>query len=75
MRHYSGCAVHNMPAYDAGPCDCGGFFDTDEIFEDRRRREQERQMDQATEERAKQAEEQEKRGAVIGAAIGKTWKP
>lgn len=21
--HYSSCAVHNMPAYPAGPCDCG----------------------------------------------------
>ena len=27
--HYSSCAVHNMPAYPAGPCDCG--------FEDRLR--------------------------------------
>ena len=21
--HASDCAVHNMPAYPAGPCDCG----------------------------------------------------
>lgn len=21
--HYSSCAIHNMPAYPAGPCDCG----------------------------------------------------
>lgn len=21
--HYSSCAVHNMPAYPTGPCDCG----------------------------------------------------
>ena len=33
------------------------MIDTDEIFEDRRRR------------------EQEKRGAVIGEAIGKVWTP
>ena len=23
MQHASDCAVHNMPAYPAGPCDCG----------------------------------------------------
>lgn len=23
-NHYSDCAVHNGPAYPAGPCDCGG---------------------------------------------------
>ena len=23
VEHFSGCAVHNMPAYSAGPCDCG----------------------------------------------------
>lgn len=23
--HWSSCAVHNEPAYPAGPCDCGGF--------------------------------------------------
>ncbi len=22
-RHLSSCSVHNMPAYPAGPCDCG----------------------------------------------------
>jgi hypothetical protein len=22
MNHASDCAVHNAPAYDAGPCDC-----------------------------------------------------
>ncbi len=22
-RHTSSCAVHNEPAYPAGPCDCG----------------------------------------------------
>jgi hypothetical protein len=25
MAHYSDCAVHNEPAYPAGPCDCGGL--------------------------------------------------
>jgi hypothetical protein len=24
-RHWSDCAVHNAPAYEAGPCDCGGI--------------------------------------------------
>lgn len=23
MAHWSSCAVHNEPAYPAGPCDCG----------------------------------------------------
>lgn len=23
--HWSDCAVHNEPAYPAGPCTCGGF--------------------------------------------------
>ena len=23
--HWSDCAVHNEPAYPAGPCDCGGL--------------------------------------------------
>lgn len=23
--HWSDCAVHNGPAYAAGPCDCGGL--------------------------------------------------
>lgn len=23
--HWSSCAVHNEPAYPAGPCDCGGL--------------------------------------------------
>lgn len=23
IQHDSGCAMHNMPAYPAGPCDCG----------------------------------------------------
>ncbi len=23
--HWSGCAVHNAPAYLPGPCDCGGY--------------------------------------------------
>lgn len=23
VAHMSSCAVHNMPAYPAGPCDCG----------------------------------------------------
>lgn len=23
MQHASDCAVHNEPAYPAGPCDCG----------------------------------------------------
>ena len=47
--------------------------DIEEIFEDRRRREQERQMDQATEERAKQAEADKQRSDAIGEAIGKVW--
>ncbi|MEG9528384.1 MAG: hypothetical protein MIL41_21885 [Hyphomicrobiales bacterium] len=25
VGHWSDCAVHNEPAYPAGPCDCGGF--------------------------------------------------
>ncbi len=25
MRHASDCAVHNMPAYPNGPCDCGAI--------------------------------------------------
>ena len=25
MEHWSDCAVHNEPAYMAGPCDCGGI--------------------------------------------------
>ena len=50
-------------------------IDIDEVLEIRRRREQEDQHNRDIEERAKQAEEQEKRGAVIGAAIGKVWRP
>lgn len=23
IEHWSDCAVHNMPAYPNGPCDCG----------------------------------------------------
>lgn len=23
IQHASGCAVHNAPAYEPGPCDCG----------------------------------------------------
>jgi hypothetical protein len=23
-KHFSDCAVHNAPAYEPGPCDCGG---------------------------------------------------
>jgi len=30
-KHYSSCAVHNMPAFPAGPCDCGGVPSIDEI--------------------------------------------
>lgn len=26
LHHYSGCAVHNAPAYEPGPCDCGGYI-------------------------------------------------
>ena len=47
--------------------------DIEEIFEDRRRREQERQMDQATEERAEKAKADKERSDAIGAAIGKVW--
>lgn len=25
VKHWSSCAVHNEPAYPAGPCDCGGL--------------------------------------------------
>ncbi len=25
IEHWSDCAVHNEPAYPAGPCDCGGL--------------------------------------------------
>lgn len=28
VHHWSDCAVHNAPAYEPGPCDCGGFFPT-----------------------------------------------
>ena len=49
--------------------------DIEEIFEDRRRREQERQMDQATEERAEKAKADKERSDAIGEAIGKVWKP
>jgi len=24
IRHKSDCALHNMPAYESKPCDCGG---------------------------------------------------
>jgi len=27
VRHYSDCALHNAPAYDPGPCDCGTVKD------------------------------------------------
>jgi hypothetical protein len=26
LHHYSGCATHNAPAYEPGPCDCGGYL-------------------------------------------------
>ena len=26
VEHYSCCAVHNMPAFPNGPCDCGGYY-------------------------------------------------
>lgn len=25
QEHYSDCAVNNGPAYEPGPCDCGGY--------------------------------------------------
>ncbi|MBS4074573.1 hypothetical protein KGY14_05140 [Ameyamaea chiangmaiensis] len=25
MKHWSDCAVHNGPAMEPGPCDCGGY--------------------------------------------------
>ena len=25
MKHWSDCAVHNSPAQEPGPCDCGGL--------------------------------------------------
>ena len=31
-KHYSDCAVHNAPAYEPGPCDCGGFVDHKAFF-------------------------------------------
>jgi hypothetical protein len=27
VGHWSGCAVHNEPAFPAGPCDCGGIYE------------------------------------------------
>lgn len=27
LKHASDCAVHNMPAYLNGPCDCGASTD------------------------------------------------
>lgn len=29
IQHWSDCAVHNEPAYPAGPCDCGGYWGFD----------------------------------------------
>ena len=33
-KHWSDCAIHNAPAYEAGECDCGGFIDKDRGFID-----------------------------------------
>ncbi len=27
MKHWSDCAVHNEPAYPAGECSCGGYYE------------------------------------------------
>ena len=27
IKHSSGCAVHNAPAMEPGPCDCGALLD------------------------------------------------
>jgi hypothetical protein len=34
-QHWSDCAVHRAPAYDPGPCDCGGIPSKtyEELFE------------------------------------------
>jgi transposase len=32
MKHYSDCAVHNEPAFPAGPCNCGGYIPKDDLM-------------------------------------------
>ncbi len=31
--HWSDCAVYNEPALPAGPCDCGGFDESEDVGE------------------------------------------
>ena len=32
-KHYSDCAVNNAPALPVGPCDCGGYTESDALMD------------------------------------------
>ena len=34
-KHWSDCAVHNMPAYPNGECNCGGYVPNQELDKER----------------------------------------